>query len=321
MTRTWLIATLLLASAAPVLDAPACHRPAPGAAMQTLQTTMASGRFIAYQPTQIRFYDGVPTPADEKGIEADLRPLRGRFDGLVTYGSSNGAERVADVAARLGFRAVIPGIWSIDDAKETSNALAAARRHPKLVIGLSVGNERIFARERTPEAVLERIKAIRAQAPALALTTTEPFHIFVQPGSRALLGEMDFMLANVHPVFQPWFSGASDADAARFVVNVLGELARDYCGPIVVKETGVPTAPSNLGYTPARQASFFAELRKQLPPTRDRAFGYFSAFDAAWRVHDSHPGVTTPQPQEGSWGLWNEDRSPKPAATALPALR
>jgi exo-beta-1,3-glucanase (GH17 family) len=321
MRRASLVASLLLFLAPGVLAAPACHRPAPRGAMETLQSTMAKGRFIAYQPTQIRFYDGVPTPADEKGIEADLRPLIGRFDGLVTYGSSNGAERVADVAARLGFRAVIPGIWSVDDAKETANALAAARRHPKLVVGLSVGNERIFARERSPRVIAERIRALRAQAPDVPLTTTEPFHIFVQPASRELLAEMDFLLANVHPVFQPWFAGASDADAARFVVNVLGELAREYCGPVLVKETGVPTAPATLGYTPARQASFFAELRRQLPPTRERAFGYFSAFDAAWRVHDSHPGVTTPQPQEGSWGLWNEDRSPKPAASAIPALK
>jgi exo-beta-1,3-glucanase (GH17 family) len=131
---------------------------------------------------------------------------------------------------------------------------------------------------------------------------------------------MDFMLANVHPVFQPWFRGAGDADAAKFVVNVVGDLARDYCGPILVKETGVPTAPANEGFTPQRQASYFAELRRQLPPSRDRAFAYFSAFDAAWRVTDSHPGVTTPQPQEGSWGLWEENRRPKPAAQALPTL-
>ena len=128
------------------------------------------------------------------------------------------------------------------------------------------------------------------------------------------------MLANVHPVFQPWFEKANDADAARFVVNVVGELAGAYCGPILVKETGVPTAPSERGYTPQRQASYFAELRRQMPPSQQRAFAYFSAFDAPWRVNDSHPGVTTPQPQEGSWGLWDENRRPKPAAAALPKL-
>ncbi|MEO8753842.1 MAG: hypothetical protein ABI624_14320 [Casimicrobiaceae bacterium] len=310
---------LALLTAGLVQAAPVCHRPTP-AALETLRDVMGTGRFISYQPTQIKIYNGVAAQADAAGIEADLRALRQQFDGLVTYGASNGAEKVADVAARLGFRAVIIGIWSIDDPREVQNALAAARRQPRLVVGFSVGNERIFARERSVDAIVARIRQLRSQAPGVPLTTTEPFHIFVPPESRALLGEMDFMLANVHPVFQPWFAGATNADAARFVVNVVGDLARDYCGPILVKETGVPTAPAAQGFTPQRQAGFFAELRRQLPPSRERAFAYFSAFDAAWRVTDSHPGVTTPQPQEGSWGLWDESRRPKPAAQALPAL-
>jgi len=315
------VSIVLMLTAATAHAAPACHRPASPAALETIRTVMATGRFISYQPTQIKFYNGVATAADEAGIEADLKVLRPFFDGIVTYSAVNGAEKVADVAARLGFRVVIPGIWNVDDAREVSNALAAARRQPRIVVGLSIGNERIFAKERSLESTAARIRALRSQAPNLALATTEPFHIFVPPDARLLLGEMDFMLANVHPVFQPWFGGASDANAAQFVANVLGDLAREYCGPILVKETGVPTAPANLGFTPQRQAGFFAELRRQLPPSRDRAFAYFSAFDAPWRVTDSHPGVTTPQPQEGSWGLWDERRRPKKAAQDLAPLR
>lgn len=314
------VSTLLLPLAAHA--EPVCHRPAAAsaAALDTLKQVMATGRFVAYQPTQIRFYDGVPTPADDRGIEAELKALRSKFDGVMTYSSANGAERVADIAARLGFRAVVPGIWDVNDAREIANAIAAARRQPKVVVGLSLANERIFAKERSPADLAARLRALRAQVPSLPIATSEPFHIFVQPPSRELLGEMDFMLANVHPVFQPWFKGATDADAAKFVVNVTNELAQSFCGPILVKETGVPTAPETEGYTAARQATFFAELRKQFPPTPTRAFAYFSAFDAPWRVHDAHPGVTTPQPQEGYWGLWTEDRKPKPAATQIPAL-
>lgn len=314
------VASLCLAVAAHA--EPVCHKPAASsaAALATLKQVMATGRFVSYQPTQIRFYDGVPTPADDRTMEAELRALRGKFDGVMTYSSSNGAERVADIAARLGFRAVIPAIWSVDDPREIANALAAARRQPKIVVALSLANERIFAKERSSADLAARLRTLRAQAPSLPIATSEPFHIFVQPPSRELLAEMDFMLANVHPVFQPWFKSATDADAARFVVNVTNELEQSFCGPILIKETGVPTAPASEGYTAARQASFFAELRKQFPPAPMRAFAYFSAFDAPWRVHDIHPGVTTPQPQEGWWGLWTEDRKPKPAATQLPPL-
>lgn len=298
-----------------------CRRDARAAgALEGLREVMATGRFIAYQPTAIRIYDGRPAQADEASIEADLRVLRSRFDGLITYGSSNGAERVADVAARLGFRAVIPGIWSFDDAREVANALAAAERHPGLVTAVCLGNERIFARERTFDFVATRLRELHERAPRLALTTAEPFHLFVTPEARPLLAELDFLLANVHPVFQPWFAQATAADAARFVVNVVDELARAFCGPVLVKETGVPTAPAERGFNPERQAAFYAELRRQFPPSRDRAFAWFSAFDAAWRVHDAHPGETEPQPQEGSWGLWTEDRRPKPAVAGIPTL-
>ena len=42
----------------------------------------------------------------------------------------------------------------------------------------------------------------------------------------------------------------------------------------------MPTAPPEGGFTPERQASFFAELLTQFPPTRERSFAYFAAFDA-----------------------------------------
>ena len=303
--------------------APRCgHHDAASASLRRLEAAMAQGRFIAYQPTQIQVVDGHASRADAEGIRADLQVLRPRFDALVTYGAGNGADQVADVAAQLGFRAVILGVWSIDDDAEIALALAAAARHPQLVVGLSLGNERVFAGVTDFPALVARIERLRQRAPQLALTTTEPFHLFTQDAAAPLLATADFLLVNVHPVFQPWFAGAADADAARFVVNVMNDLVAHYCGPALVKETGVPTAPAAMGYTPARQAGFYRALRAQFPPTGQRAFAYFSAFDAPWRVNDAHPSPGA-QPQEGSWGLFDAGRRPKPAALDLPvrALR
>jgi hypothetical protein len=86
---------------------------------------MARGRFIAYQPTELKLIDGKPTQATRASIAEDLRVLRTTFDGLITYGSHSGGEFIADVAASLKFRAVIVGIWDIRDAKEVANAVAA----------------------------------------------------------------------------------------------------------------------------------------------------------------------------------------------------
>jgi len=306
-----------LASAA----TPVCGRHvAAASSLARLQDAMVGGRFIAYQPTQIRIVEGRASRADDEGIRADLLALRDRFDALVTYGSANGADRVADVAAELGFRAVVLGIWGIDDEGEIQLALAAAARNPSVVVGLSLGNERVLAAEADFPGLARRIERLRARAPALLLTTTEPFHLFEQPAAQPLLASADFLLVNAHPVFQSWFATAGPADWARFVINVTNDVAAGFCGPVLVKETGVPTAPSSMGYTPERQAAFYRSLREAFPSSARQAFAYFSAFDAAWRVNDRHP-TPGPQPQEGSWGLYEEARAPKPAAVEVPRLR
>lgn len=310
----------LLSSGAATAAPPDCGRhPEASSSLLRLQDAMASGRFVAYQPTQIRIVEGRASRADDEGIREDLLVLRERFDALVTYGTANGADRVADIAAELGFRAVVLGIWGIDDAEEIRLALAAAARHPDVVVGLSLGNERVLAGESNFIALAGRIDALRRRAPRVLWTTTEPFHLFEQPAAQPLLASVDFLLVNAHPVFQPWFSTAGPPDWARFVVNVTKDVGERFCGPVLVKESGVPTAPESMGYTPERQAAFFRAMRDVFPSTDRKAFAYFSAFDAAWRVNDKHP-TPGPQPQEGSWGLYEEARLPKPAAIELPVL-
>jgi exo-beta-1,3-glucanase (GH17 family) len=288
-------------------------------ALALLADVMATGRFVAYQPTALTFLDGRPTAANEASIEADLETLRARFDGLITYSSINGAERVADVAARLGFAAVVMGLWDPANESERDNLLAAARRHPKLVVGMSVGNELAFGGRGDPASIARAIVDLRRAAPRLAIATTEPFHLFLRPDWRQTFAEMDFMLPIVHPVFEPWFQTGGDRDAAQFVINVTDLLAAQYCGPILVKESGVPTAPAAMGFTTARQSAFYRELQVRFPPDRARAFAYFSAFDAPWRALDAHP-VPGSHPEEAHWGLYDAARNPKPVVDVIPPL-
>lgn len=311
-----LLAPEVLQAATPAACA---RRPLAAPALQRLTTVMAAGRFVSYQPTQIQIHAGKASRADEAGIAADLAVLRPRFDGLILYGVLDGADRVVDVAARLGFKSVILGVWNIDDAQELDLALSAATRQPQLVVGLSLGNERVLAGTTDMPALAARLQRLHARVPQLPLSTSEPFHLFEQPAATPVLQQMDFMLANVHPIFQPWFAGAAAQDAARFVVNVASDLATVYCGPVLIKETGVPTAPASMGFTAERQAAFWSSLRTQFVPGRQRAVASFSAFDAPWRVNDEHP-TAGPQPQEGSWGLYDAQRRPKSAALALPPL-
>jgi exo-beta-1,3-glucanase (GH17 family) len=320
---TLTLPALVLALLAPLAVAqPVCERDAAGGAARVrLARAMAQGRFIAYQPTSLQIVGGRVHDADPESIRADLEVLRPRFDTLITYDAVHGAQAIPAIAAALKFRALVIGVWDPADPVQLDAALAAARRYPRLVAGLSLGNESIFARRTSFAQVAAAITAVRQRAPELALSSTEPFHLYEEPQAAPLLGVMDFLLVNVHPAFQPWFRGATDASSTQFVVNVVADLAQHFCGPILVKETGVPTAPASAGYTPERQAAFYAELRRRLPASSARAFAYFSAFDAPWRAQDAGPvaGAVT-GPEEAYWGLYDSERRPKPAALAVPPL-
>jgi exo-beta-1,3-glucanase (GH17 family) len=324
LTLLLAIVSTPLAALAPAV-APLCHaNRAAQPAVARLRAALAHGRFIAYQPSALEVVNGHVRAADAASIRADLVVLRQRFDALITYDVIHGAEAIPAIAAELKFRALVLGVWNPADEAEIDAALQAARRFPQLVDGISLGNELLFARRTEPAALLAVIARLRAQLPAMPLTITEPFHVYYDPALAPLLGELDFLLVNVHPIFQPWFRDAPDPAAAEFVVNVLAELAPHACGPILVKETGVPSAPASAGFSEAGQASFYAQLQRLLPPTSARAFAYFAAFDAPWRAYDALtvPGAA-PQgahPEEAHWGLYDADRRPKAAARELPLL-
>ena len=308
-----------VAAGAAAPTAPVCRRSdAAAPALARLREALAHGRFAAYQPTSLTAVNGTVTTADPASIRADLEVLRPRFDALVTYDAVHGAENIAPLASALGFRALIVGVWNPRDERELGAALDAARQYPDLVAGVALGNETLFSGRSDASALLAAFERLRAQRPQLPLSISEPFHIYYRRGMAALLGQLDFLLPNVHPVFQPWFHDASQRTAAQFVVNVVAQLARSFCGPILVKETGVPTAPPEQGFSAARQAGFYLELRRAFIAGPERAFAYFSAFDAPWRAYDATPAAGAAA--EAHWGLYDAQRRAKQAARELPPL-
>jgi exo-beta-1,3-glucanase (GH17 family) len=285
-----------------------------------LQAAMAHGRFVTYQPTQLKVVNGRISPAGEASIRADLAVLRPYFDCLITYGAQGGAERIADIAAELKFRAVVIGVWNFYDAAELAKALAAARRAPALVAGLSLGNEMILSKRAAWGDLEQALDTVHKQLPGVPLTVTETFADFLdQPDAKAVFAKMDFMLVNIHPIFESWFRHAGAANWADFVARAGALLARAFAGPILVKETGIPTGPSSLNYTQAMQHDFYRALEKRLPQTARLAFSYFSAFDAPWRLSDAIVGGGL-HPEEAHWGLFDANRAPKQVMHDFPPL-
>ena len=284
-----------------------------------LRRAMHHGRFVSYQPTAIRAVNGKLSDADDQSIAEDLVALRPWFDGLITYSAANGAERVPDIASKLGYRAVVLGIFDIGSAAEIESALAAIRRNRQIVVGCVVGNETILAGRGNWRDVSVAIAKVRAETD-VAVSTTEPFAQYLDQKESALaLSNMDFMTVNIHPIFEPWFRSGTPANWTEFVSTVCDRLAARYRGPILVKETGVPSGPTASGFNETMQHDFWRSLEKRMPAVPSRAFSYFTAFDSPWRAFDATP-VSGPRPEEAHWGLFTEARAPKIVMTDLPRL-
>ena len=69
----------------------------------------------------------------------------------------------------------------------------------------------------------------------------------------------------------------------------------------------------------AEAGSFYVALQRAFPPTPQRAFAWFAAFDAPWRAADWHP-VPGEHPEETHWGLFDAQRRPKPVVEVIPRL-
>jgi len=303
LQRIW-IASLALAA---LLHA----APARGDA-ERVRGALASVRFVAYTPRGFDPGAGGPPPG-RAALRADLALLRGHFDGLITYSCANGLDSLAQLAREAGFRAVVLGVWSPSDSRELERALAAAGAERGVVIALALGNEGLFFARYAAPALAEAFARARSERPDLALATSEPFSLYLEPARGAALPRQDFLLPNVHPVDQPWFGSAPPATSVEFVANVVAQLEERFALPVLVKETGLPSGPAADGFSESSQAAFWSALALRLPATRAHAFAWFEAFDSPWKPGRARDAPLEKRAREAYWGLFRSDGSAKPA--------
>ncbi len=284
---------------------------------ERLRDALAKVRFVAYTPRGFD-PDGGGSPPSREALRADLALLRTRFDGLITYSSANGLDALAELAREAGFEAVILGVWSPSDSAELGRALAAARAEPKLVVALALGNEGLFFARYRPSDLTAAFARARREAPDVALATSEPFSLYLDSARAAELPPEDFLLPIVHPVDQPWFGAAPPKTSVDFVADVVTRLESLFHLPVLVKETGVPSGPSESGFTADGQAAFWSGLARRLPPTRGHAFAWFEAFDSPWKPARALAAPPEKRAREAHWGMFDSQGRPKPALAGVP---
>jgi exo-beta-1,3-glucanase (GH17 family) len=293
---------------------------AAGDAISRVREAIDTLRFVAYTPTDLRIVDGRVHPASKAQIRQDLEKLRDDFQGLVTYSSADGVEAVPAIAAELGYRAVIPGVWDPASESEINTAIGLARNWPELVPAVAVGNETLLAQRHEWPVLRAAMQRVRAALPGVAVTTSEPFYYYLDDTPPDFVASQDFLLPSVHPLFQPWYSRATGTDQAiDFVVKVAALLAEKSSKPVLIKETGLPSGPASEGYTAAGQAQFWTGLCRGLPDTPGLGVVYFEAFDHDWKSENARHEFGL-HPEEGYWGLYGGDGRAKPALEQLRRL-
>ncbi|PWV61633.1 hypothetical protein [Plasticicumulans acidivorans] len=300
--------------------------PAAAADLSHLRAALAKARFIAYTPSAYaETADGQPLPVGTAALRHDLEILRPDFDGLVTYACRDGLEQLPAIAAGLGFRALVIGVWNPADPAEIDAAIAAARAYPQLVVAISVGNEGLISQRYDWATLKAGIERVRAALPALPVSTSEPFVIHLDRAPEGFLAAQDFLHPNIHPLFESWFTPQRLDGGMDFLAAILDRLAQAAPGkPILVKETGVPGQPDG-EWSPAVQAAFWSRLETRFPRNQQRAFTAFEAFDAPWKpialARQFAKLGFKPDPREAFWGFYTSTGEPKPVVTALRALR
>lgn len=289
---------------------------APVDKVSRLRAALRDVRFVAYTPTDFAVVNDQIQPPSAARIRQDLLRLRSDFQGLITYSCANGVEQVPAVAARLGFRALILGIWDPTSKSEIETAVTLARRYPALVVGVSLGNETLLA-QRLPWSTLRHaLEQLHAALPTVAVTTSEPFYYYLLDDTPGFLDAQDFLLPSIHPLYQPWFKGSTVETDVNFVVEVLDKLAARTEKPILVKETGLPSGPAELGFSSERQALFWRLLNARVTANDRRALAYFEAYDQPWKAAHARLEFGL-HPEEGYWGFYDASGKSKPALQAV----
>lgn len=303
----WLVLTLFACTSANEASPPA----------SSLAAALAQERFISYVPRSFSMHNGTPQSASVAGVREDLNLLRPYFTGLITYGLESGQDVIAGLAVAAGFRSIILGIWDPTNREELDTAIKVTRLHPKHITALVIGNEGLFWKRYTSADITAAAAYLRAQLPTVPLGSSEPFSVYLDSADAPALLALDLILPNVHPRFEPWFDPANTEQAINFVAEVLVRLHARTGKPILIKETGLPSAPTSQGFTEARQAEFWSALLQRIPAGPTQNIACFEAFDAPWKPVELQDEFGRLEVSEAHWGLFRHDGSPKPVMEHL----
>src|ERR1700756_25589 len=183
--------------------------------------------------------DGLRIP--EAQIRADLTEIAKHAKAVRTYASTQGLERVPEIAAELGLTVTL-GVWLDKNAarneREITTALDLARRYHN-VTRLVVGNETFLRHEHTAAGLANIIRRVKRDSP-VPVATADHWKTFLDHPE--LVDSVDEVFAHV----LPYWEGMSKQTAVEGSLDIYDKLRAAYPGKkIDIGEFGWPSAGHN----------------------------------------------------------------------------
>ena len=321
--------SLILAAAHAAVPPPANQRP-----VSFTLDDVWRGDGICYGPHRDGQHPDGSGPTPEQ-LREDLHLMRNHWRVLRTYAVSDEIETLLRTIRdeRLGMK-VLVGVWinpervgdneevdsraAAENRRQSERAAALANQYPEQVLGISVANESQVSwsdHRVRPEVLIEYVRQIRA-ATRVPITVADDYTFWLEPRGADVAREVDFIHAHIYAMWR----GRPLADAIPFTQAQYRALRKLYPEhPLVIGELGWATQMHTEGdqakYIKGRPGeaeqsacygAFLAwALRERVPHF------WFEAFDEKWK------GGSHPDEVEKHWGVFNSDRTPKPAMRPL----
>src|SRR3982075_4375453 len=183
--------------------------------------------------------DGLRIP--EAQIRSDLTMIAAHAKAVRTYASTQGLERVPEIARELGLTVTL-GIWLDKDnarnEREISTALDLARRYSN-VTRLVVGNETFLRHEHTAAELVKIIRRVKRDSP-VPVATADHWKTFLDHPE--LVDSVDQVFAHI----LPYGEGMPKETALEGSLAIYDKLRAAYpAKKIVIGEFGWPSAGHN----------------------------------------------------------------------------
>ena len=293
-----------------------------------------SGLAISYGPFRVGQGPTGLQPSRGQILE-DLRIIESHWNTLRTYSALGTTQTILELIREhdLGIRVVV-GVWidseSIRDehgevievrpdakrknAQEVQAGIRLANAYPDAVAAVAVGNEtQVFWTGHPVETdvLVGYIREVRRSITA-PVTTADDFNYWRLPESRLVADEIDFIIAHAYAMW----NGVQLNEAIAFTDEKYRVVRRAHPDRLIVLgETGWATcvhtegeqADLIKGQAGEREQAVFYEAIRRWASSEGVTVFYFEAFDEPWK------GGSHPNEVEKHWGLFNVDRSPKPA--------